>query len=156
MFILQNKILEAFRKKNYSQVIKLQNALIKSFAARALAVRKVTSNKSKNNYGIDKIILKTNSEKLKAIKDVKNLSNYKAKPVRTIFITKDNGKLRKIGIPTVYDKIVQTLFHYALDPIAEETSCIRSYGFRPHRSLHDNAVYLKLVLGSYTATRRYV
>jgi RNA-directed DNA polymerase len=40
--------------------------------------------------------------------------------------------------------------------MAEETVCKRSYGFRLHRGLHDNAKYLKLVLGSYTSNRRYV
>jgi retron-type reverse transcriptase len=40
--------------------------------------------------------------------------------------------------------------------MAEETACKRSYGFCLYRGLHDNAKYLKLVLGSYTSNRRYV
>ena len=60
------------------------------------------------------------------------------------------------AIRNVKDRIVQTLFYFAIDPIAEETVCKRSYGCRLHRGVHDNATYLKLVLGSYTATRRYV
>jgi retron-type reverse transcriptase len=40
--------------------------------------------------------------------------------------------------------------------MAEETACKRSYGFRLHRRLHDNAKYFKLVLGSYAFNRRYV
>lgn len=67
-----------------------------------------------------------------------------------------SGKLRPLGIPTLRNRIVQTLYYFAIDPMAEETACKRSYGFRLHRGLHDNAIYLKLVLGSYTSTRRYV
>ena len=156
LFKLQTEILKAYRTGNTKEVLKAQHALTRSFAARALAVRKVTTNKGKNTPGIDKIVLKTNEQKFKAITNVKNLSSYKAQPVRRIYIPKANGKLRPLGIPTIMDRIVQTLFYFAIDPIAEETACKRSYGFRLHRGVHDNAQYLKLVLGNYTSTRRYV
>lgn len=156
LFNLQNKILKAYRNGSFKDVIEAQNALVRSFAARALAVRKVTSNKGKNTRGIDKVLLTTSKEKFEVIHNIKNLSSYKAQPVRRVYIPKANGKLRPLGIPTVKDRIVQTLFYFAIDPLAEETACKRSYGYRMHRSVHDNATYLKLVLGSYTSTRRYV
>jgi RNA-directed DNA polymerase len=45
---------------------------------------------------------------------------------------------------------------FALDPIAEETACQRSYGYRLHRSVKDCAAYLWLVSASPTANRRYI
>lgn len=156
LFKLQNEILKAYRTGTKKDVLKAQHKLTRSFAARALAVRKVTTNKGKNTYGIDEVLLNRNVDKFKAIHSVKDLSLYESDPVRRVYIPKANGKLRPLGIPTVKDRIVQTLFYFALDPIVEETACKRSYGYRLHRSVHDNAIYLKLVLGSYTSTRRYL
>lgn len=156
LFRLQGEILKALKTGIKKNVLIAQHELTRSFAARALAVRKVTSNKGKNTPGLDGFLLKDNKEKFKAIHSVKDLSSYEAQPVRRVYIPKANGKLRPLGIPTIRDRIVQTLFYFALDPIAEETACKRSYGYRLHRGVHDNAAYLNLVLSSYTATRRYI
>lgn len=156
LFKLQNKILEAYRNGNEKNVLKEQHTLLRSFAARAVAVRKVTGGKGRLTPGVDKVTITRKKDKLKAINSVKDLSSYKASPVIRVYIPKPNGKKRPLGIPTIKDRIVQTMFHFALDPIAEETACKRSYGYRLCRGVHDNAVYLKLVLGSMTSTRRYV
>ena len=70
LFKLQSEILKAFKNGNTKDVLKAQHTLTRSFAARALAVRKVTINKRKNTYGIDKVVLKTNEMKFKAISSV--------------------------------------------------------------------------------------
>jgi RNA-directed DNA polymerase len=54
----------------------------------------------------------------------------------------------------MFDRSVQALYLMTIQPIAEETSDVRSYGFRPHKSAHDAITYLHLVLGNFTATRR--
>lgn len=152
----QAKILWAFREKNDKKVLELQQALVRSFAARAISVRKVVTNDGKNTSGVDGIIWKTDAEKLQAIHDLKNLTNYKASPVKRVNIPKSDGSLRSLGIPTMRDRAVQTLWYLALIPIAEETADPQSYGSRPHRGAHDCVTYLSLVLSSYTATRRFV
>jgi RNA-directed DNA polymerase len=153
LFILQGEILRAFRTGDTKNVLKAQHALTRSFTARALAVQKVTTNKGKNTY---KIVLKTNEEKFKAIHDIKNLSSYKTQPVHRVYISKASGKLCPMGIPIIGDRIIQTLYYFIIDTMAEEIACKRSYGFRLHHGLHNNAKYLKLVLNSYTSNRRYV
>ena len=71
------EILKAYREEDLAKVLELQNHLVRSFAARSLAVRKVTSNEGKNTPGVDKIILDSPSKKFEAIESVKNLKGYK-------------------------------------------------------------------------------
>jgi RNA-directed DNA polymerase len=152
----QHEILKAFRLGNKRLVLQLQNRLAMSFAARALAVRKITSNKGKNTPGIDNVILDTDELKLECINNLKYLKDYVALPVKRIYIAKEDGSRRPLGIPTCFDRAVQTLYSFALDPIVEEISCERAYGFRIGRSLHDCATYLFLALAQIFAPRRYI
>ena len=100
-----------------------------------LAFKNVKANKGAS--GIDELSIKETETFIKEHKNqiVWQLYNrkYQPQPVRRVEIPKANGGVRKLGIPTVLDRVIQQAMVQVLSPIFEPYFSEYSYGFRPNR-----------------------
>jgi len=141
VYRIQKRIFRAEQRGNTRAVHKLQKLLMKSRAARLLAVRRVAQdNQGKKTAGIDGVKLVPPKERFLMAETIhsKNWKQQKARPVRRVWIPKP-GKAEKrgLGIPVMVERAQQALVKSALEPEWEAKFEANSYGFRPGRSGHD-------------------
>jgi RNA-directed DNA polymerase len=130
------RIAKAWKEGKLRTVKTLQRLLLRSFYAKLLAVKRVTSNKGSKTPGVDKVLWRTPEDKLKAAIQL-GKGKHTPLPLRRMYILKKNGKKRPLGIPTIPDRAVQALHLLTLEPIAESSADGNSYGFRSCRSTAD-------------------
>lgn len=139
VYRLQKRIYRAASRGNVRAVHSLQRLLIKSQAARCLAVRRVTQdNHGKHTAGVDGIKSVSPERRPLFVALLRHPEAITPKPVRRVWIPKP-GKLEKrgLGIPVMLDRAHQALVKLALEPEWEARFEPNSYGFRPGRSCHD-------------------
>ena len=111
-----------------------------------LAYRNLKSNKGSETPGTDKVTIedigKMSSDEVvdKVIFILTGSQHgYRPKPVRRKDIPKPDGKMRPLGIPCMWDRLVQQCIKQVMEPICEAKFSDNSYGFRPNRSV-ENAI----------------
>ena len=136
---LQKRVYKAVRAGDKQKARSLQKLILRSQAARFLAVRQVTQlNNGKKTAGIDGKLALTFKERFELEKELRQKTNdWKHKGLREIPIPKKDGTKRILKVPTISDRAWQCLAKYALEPAHEATFHARSYGFRTGRSAHD-------------------
>lgn len=140
---IQDKLYQ--KSRNGEKFDKLMS-LITSDANIIMAYRSIKRNSGSKTPGTDSLTIK-DIEKLEpeAVCDrVRNiLKNYNPRTVRRKEIPKPNGKTRPLGIPCIWDRLVQQCILQILQPICEAKFFGGSFGFRPLRSAENamNEVY---------------
>ena len=139
---IQARIVKAVKNGLKQTARGLQRLLSNSLAAKLIAIKRVISNSGKRTPGVDNILIDTPRKRWETLKNL-NLPEYKAKPLKRIYIPKKNGKKRPLGIPAMHDRVEQALDLLGLDPVSESTADNHSYGFRKVRSAQDamGAIY---------------
>ncbi|MEV5704421.1 group II intron reverse transcriptase/maturase [Actinoallomurus sp. NPDC052274] len=105
--------------------------------------KRVSTNKGAKTPGVDKVTAAMIENRvgvgafLQQIRDSLRSKEFRPAEVRQVMIPKANGKLRKLGIPTITDRVVQASLKLVLEPIFEADFKPCSYGFRPNRRAHD-------------------
>ncbi len=137
VFKLQKRIYRASQRGDVKALRKLQKMLMKSWSARALAVRRVTQdNTGKKTAGVDGVKSLTPKQRLDLVNKLS--LGTKASPTRRVWIPKPGTEeKRPLGIPTMKDRALQALVKLALEPEWEARFEPNSYGFRPGRACHD-------------------
>lgn len=150
LFRLQKRVYKAVNAGDKRKAKYLQKLILKSLAARLLAIRQVTQlNAGKKTAGIDGKASLTFEERFNLSEELKeNVNTWKHNKLREIPIPKKDGTTRMLKVPTIADRAWQCLAKYALEPAHEATFHARSYGFRTGRSAHDAQKILHLNLNS--------
>lgn len=135
--------------KNLMQIVTSRENILRAY-------RNIKNNTGSTTAGTDKL----------TINDIKNLTvdevvgkvryalngtkhGYRPKPIRRKYIPKPNGDLRPLGIPCIWDRLIQQCFKQVLEPICEVKFSKHSYGFRPNKSTQNAIadVTLRMNLG---------
>jgi len=133
---LQNRIAKAVKEGKYNKARKLAWLSVNSHYAKIIAVFRVIHNKGAKTAGVDGVVWDKKTDIVQTAKTLRR-RGYKPLPLKRIYIRKRSGKLRPLGIPTMYDRAMQALYLLALQPFAETTADLNSYGFRQFRSCRD-------------------
>jgi RNA-directed DNA polymerase len=151
---LQARIVKAAQAGRWNKVHALVYLLTHSFAGRAVAILRVTTNRGSSTPGVDRELWNTPALKAAAFSKLRR-RGYQPQPLRRVYIPKssDPSKLRPLGIPTLTDRAMQALYLLGLDPIEEVLADANSYGFRVSRCCADALNQCHKILGHRDSSR---
>jgi RNA-directed DNA polymerase len=158
---MQKKLSQKAEKEPEHQFENLYGMLCNEVWLRA-AVHKTLQNSGSATAGIDgrtkSNFLGDFDGNINRLKEALKAKTFEPTPVKRVYIPKPNSeKKRPLGIPTLFDRIVQEALRMTLEPIWEADFSRHSYGFRPNRSTYDAITYLyKCLRGNAGAIYQWV
>lgn len=140
---LQHALARVARSRDLERIYRWQGAIVHSLDAKLLAVRHTCE--TGGGPGVDGIKWTTPHEKMAAALSLSSKS-YHTTPARLLLVESKTGKQRRIHIDTYYDRAMQCLYAFALDPVAESWADRNSYAYRKGRSAYDLNEFIKATL----------
>ena len=133
---------ELYRKSKDGAIFTNLMGIILSRENIMLAYRNIKANTGSHTSGTDKLNItdigsRSPEEVVEKVRYIVTGSphGYRPRPVRRKDIPKPNGKTRPLGIPCIWDRLIQQCIKQVLEPICEARFSDNSYGFRPNRSV---------------------
>lgn len=135
---LRQRLYRATEEGDLKKVRNLQKLILRSHSNKLQAIRKVTlQNSGKNTPGIDGFVAISNKERKLLYNKLSQEKEPQSQVVKRVYISKENGKEHPLGLPTIADRCRQSIVKTALEPYWEVKFEGSSYGFRPSRGTHD-------------------
>jgi len=136
----RQKFLSLLSIKYHFSSIKVKNQVeewLCKLDLRCLAIETVYRSKGNKTPGIDgSLLLQATLQDHLDLIDFKNLHLYKASSIRQATVPKPNAAEKPVGVLTVKDRVVQTLFVQLIEPTIDVWADSSSFGFRKGRNAH--------------------
>ena len=145
---MQHSLTMSAYARDLDQITKWQKRIVRSAEARLLAVKETC--KHAGGAGVDGIKWTEPHEKMSAALALQ-ARDYHAAPARMLLVKSKHGKERRIHIESYYDRAMQQLYAYTLDPVAEAWADRKSFAYREGRSLFDMNENIKQALSGTDA-----
>ncbi len=138
---LRQRIFKAAQAGDHKKVRSLQKLMVRSHSNTLVSVERVTEfNAGRATAGVDGQVALTDEDRADLIRRVQREGRFwQPLPVKRTYIPKAGAKhkLRPLGIPVIFDRVLQARAKNALEPEWEARFDARAYGFRPGRGCHD-------------------
>ena len=155
---MRQRIFAASRAGDLKKVRNLQKLMLRSRGNALVAVRRVTQlNAGRLTAGVDGEVVVQAQQRAEMAHWLQHQAEpWSPRPVKRVYVPKNNGRRRPLGIPVIADRCLQALTVNALEPEWEARFEPKSYGFRPGRGCHDAVVAIHTVASRTDAKRLWV
>lgn len=128
---IQKRLCKLMYFSDLKRVILVQKLILNSNSSRLLAIREVTQLSSRHKIsGIDGKVFLNFTERFELNECLKlNLNNWEPQSLRRVSLFKKDGNITNYKLPTISDRVWQTLVSYALEPVHEAKFHLRIFAF---------------------------